>query len=112
MRLWDRFLIACFCAAAGALLGMVIAFVAGLALQAFKPAIVGVSALFFAAVGAVRGVQAGEFAGEALGATASAAAAAGEVALKATSEARTGATSNLWLWVLYGIAVGFAALLT
>jgi uncharacterized membrane protein YgaE (UPF0421/DUF939 family) len=110
--LLDRFLIACFCAAAGALLGLVIALMAGLLLEDFKPAIVGVSALFCAAVGALRGVHAGEFAGEALGATASAAAAAGDVALKATSEARTGAPSNLWLWVLYCIAVGLAALMT
>lgn len=109
--IWDRLILGCISAIAGALLGCVLAFVAALAFEKFHASIIIASAAYFFAVGFVKGVAAGDFAGEALGVTLSAVVAMGGTAVEPTSKARTGSATSIALWVGYCMCVTLAGVL-
>lgn len=103
ISLWDRILLGAMSAVAGAVLGLAVAFVVFLLIGSFHGTLVGVSAIYFFAIGYLKGSHAGHFAGEAIWAV---------VALAMASEtsetpkgASMGAGPSILLWGGYALCL-------
>lgn len=109
ISLWERILLGALSAVAGAVLGVVVAFLVSLVVERFHGVMVGVSAIYFFAVGYLKGAHAGDFAGEAVLAIVALAVASDD--REVPKGASAGAAPSILLWGGYALSLVLGVLL-